>query len=75
MCANAVVEVVVGTQVQAAGLRSGRNGTYETSPQTSLPPSKTDGSSGGGPSNAHRRDSYLERMKDSILLMVKCHHG
>jgi len=32
------------------------------------PPSRTLGSGGGGPSFAHRRDSYLERMKDSILL-------
>ena len=32
------------------------------------PLSRTDGSAGGGPSSAHLRDSYLERMKDSILL-------
>ena len=32
------------------------------------PTSRTLGSGGGGPSFAHRRDSYLERMKDSILL-------
>ena len=31
-------------------------------------PSRTDGSEGGGPSLAHRRDSYFERIKDSILL-------
>lgn len=31
--------------------------------------SRTEGSAGGGPSKAHRRDSYLERMKDSILLL------
>jgi hypothetical protein len=30
--------------------------------------SKIDGSEGGGPSSAHLRDSYLERMNDSILL-------
>ena len=30
--------------------------------------SSVDGSEGGGPSIAHRRDSYFERMKDSILL-------
>lgn len=30
--------------------------------------SKIDGSAGGGPSSAHLRDSYLERMNDSILL-------
>ena len=30
--------------------------------------SRIDGSKGGGPSRAHRRDSYFERMKDSILL-------
>lgn len=30
--------------------------------------SKPDGSAGGGPSMAHRRDSYFDRMKDSILL-------
>lgn len=30
--------------------------------------SRTDGSEGGGPSMAHRRDSYFERMNDSILL-------
>lgn len=33
--------------------------------------SRIDGSSGGGPSMAHRRDSYLERMKDSTLLLEK----
>lgn len=32
------------------------------------PCSSTLGSLGGGPSNAHRRDSYLDRIKDSILL-------
>lgn len=31
-------------------------------------PSRMDGSEGGGPSMAHRRVSYLERIKDSILL-------
>lgn len=31
------------------------------------PLSSTDGSAGGGPSIAHRRVSYLDRMKDSIL--------
>lgn len=31
------------------------------------PPSRTAGSDGGGPSLAHRRDSYLLRMNDSIL--------
>lgn len=31
-------------------------------------PSRTDGSEGEGPSMAHRRDSYFERIKDSILL-------
>lgn len=30
--------------------------------------SRTDGSVGGGPTNAHLRDSYFERMNDSILL-------
>jgi hypothetical protein len=30
--------------------------------------SNVEGSAGGGPSVAHRRDSYLERMKESILL-------
>ena len=33
-----------------------------------LPSSKIDGSEGTGPSIAHRRDSYFDRMKDSILL-------
>ena len=32
------------------------------------PSSRIDGSEGGGPSRAHRRDSYLDRMKESILL-------
>ena len=31
--------------------------------------SSVDGSDGGGPSIAHRRDSYFERMNDSILLL------
>lgn len=30
--------------------------------------SNVEGSAGGGPSTAHRRDSYLERMKESNLL-------
>lgn len=30
--------------------------------------SNVEGSAGGGPSIAHRRDSYLERIKESILL-------
>lgn len=30
--------------------------------------SNVEGSAGGGPSIAHRRDSYLERMKESNLL-------
>ena len=30
--------------------------------------SNVEGSAGGGPSTAHRRDSYLERIKESILL-------
>lgn len=30
--------------------------------------SRTDGSEGEGPSMAHRRDSYFERINDSILL-------
>lgn len=34
------------------------------------PLSNVEGSSGGGPSRAQRRDSYLERMKDSILLVA-----
>ena len=33
------------------------------------PPSRTLGSEGGGPSMAQRRDSYFDRMKDSILLI------
>lgn len=37
------------------------------------PDSKTDGSDGGGPSIAHRRDSYFDRMKDSTLLL--CQHA
>jgi hypothetical protein len=32
-------------------------------------PSSTLGSDGGGPSIAQRLDSYLERIKDSILLI------
>ena len=35
------------------------------------PLSRTAGSEGGGPSIAQRRDSYFERMKDSILLCVR----
>lgn len=33
-----------------------------------VPLSSTDGSVGGGPSIAQRRDSYFERMNESILL-------
>lgn len=39
--------------------------------------SRTEGSVGIGPSIAHRLDSYLDRMKDSILLqmvLLKQHH-
>lgn len=32
------------------------------------PESRTEGSEGGGPSMAQRRDSYLDRMNESILL-------
>lgn len=35
---------------------------------TSLSLSKKEGSFGGGPSSAQRRDSYFERINDSILL-------
>lgn len=38
--------------------------------ETPAPDSRTEGSVGGGPSMAQRRDSYLDRMKDSILLYV-----
>jgi hypothetical protein len=37
----------------------------------SAAPSSTDGSSGSGPSIAHRRDSYLERINESILLQER----
>lgn len=39
--------------------------------ETPAPDSRTEGSAGGGPSIAQRRDSYLERIKDSILLLVR----
>lgn len=34
------------------------------------PPSRMAGSEGGGPSSAQRRDSYFDRINDSILLRV-----
>jgi hypothetical protein len=34
------------------------------------PSSRMPGSEGGGPSRAHRRDSYFDRMNDSILLRL-----
>jgi hypothetical protein len=43
--------------------------------KSSTCPSSTDGSDGGGPSIAHRRDSYLERMNESILLYQRIKPG
>lgn len=46
------------------------SGSEVTGAETELPElsSKMEGSEGDGPSSAHLRVSYLERMKDSILL-------
>jgi hypothetical protein len=43
-------------------------GSFWTGPTTIESSSSMDGSAGGGPSIAQRRDSYFDRMKDSILL-------
>ena len=42
---------------------------------TSSALSRIDGSSGGGPSLAHLPDSYLERMKESNLLVTNMKTG
>lgn len=47
-------------------LKIGCNVIIPTGPSATSP-SRTDGSAGGGPSIAHRRDSYFDRTKDSIL--------
>ena len=41
---------------------------WEEEAGAEAPLSSMEGSVGGGPSKAHLRDSYFERMKDSILL-------
>jgi hypothetical protein len=48
--------------LRAAGAEGGVGGRGDSS-------SKTDGSAGGGPCRAHRRDSYFERINDSTLLL------
>jgi hypothetical protein len=60
--------VATGASVCACPVRS--EGTLHGRSQNtcSAAPSSTDGSSGSGPSIAHRRDSYLERINESILL-------
>lgn len=61
----------VGREVEGDG-RAGMTGAGTSS--TAAPSSRTDGSEGGGPSFAHLRDSYLERMYESILLGKKIQH-
>lgn len=46
----------------------GAGGDAVVAAPAGCPPSRTPGSEGGGPSRAQRRDSYFDRMKDSILL-------
>lgn len=56
-------DVVVGGAI-------GAGAGVDSAVEAGVVPSRTEGSEGGGPSIAHLRDSYLERMKDSILLFV-----
>jgi hypothetical protein len=56
--------VVKGTE----DARWGGDEVWECNAIDAPPESRTDGSEGGGPSKAHLRDSYLDRMNDSILL-------
>jgi len=56
--------VVKGTE----DARWGGDTVWEGNATGAPPESRTDGSEGGGPSKAHLRDSYLDRMNDSILL-------
>jgi hypothetical protein len=55
------------------GIEPGMEAGEETAAASSAgdwPPSRTLGSEGGGPSRAQRRESYFDRMKDSILLRL-----
>jgi hypothetical protein len=52
-------------------IRASDTGTVAVEESAGVLDSNVEGSSGGGPSFAHRRDSYLERMKESILLLKK----
>lgn len=57
----------MGREVEGDGI-AGITGAGASS--TAAPSSRTDGSDGGGPSFAHLRDSYFERINDSILLKM-----
>ncbi len=56
--------------VGAVGGAMGAGAGVDSEVDAGVVPSRTEGSEGGGPSIAHLRDSYFERMKDSILLFV-----
>lgn len=57
----------VGTEV---GPGRGGDEDFELASAVIELPSRVAGSEGGGPSKAQRRDSYFDRMKDSILLRL-----
>jgi hypothetical protein len=76
--ARGAERLAVGAYVARVGLGVGaaeasKSGAFAVAAASPLEadcavPSRTDGSEGVGPSMAHRRDSYFERIKDSILL-------
>ena len=45
-------------------------GVCDSAEVEDVPSSRMEGSSGGGPSRAQRRDSYFDRIYDSILLKM-----
>lgn len=52
------------------GSGAGAGEEFEAISAVDDPPSRMAGSEGGGPSRAQRRDSYFDRMNDSILLSL-----
>jgi len=63
---NGAVVLEVDVRGGDAGVGAGAD-DEDSWAAVSVPCSKVEGSDGGGPSMAHLRDSYLERMKESIL--------
>ena len=64
------VEACVGREDVACCCCCAGTGGGGAGSSAEAPVSSTDGSAGGGPSSAHLRDSYFERMNDSIFLGI-----